>query len=468
MATLKKIDQIQLANWIGRECHFDLLYAVSRDGCTGAKFHELCDNKGPTVTVFFNADDNVYGGYASKSWTSNSEWVNDNVAFLFKLYTKNMWKPQQFTNKCKDQTFACENKWGPWFRELHSFKSPIEKKTNVYNLDKESLFNGEFFNIEKENAGSIASGHNNVKDLVVYAVLDGPGSLTPWRIPPLWTLQACQDLKDFISTYQPPKDLDVPDVNILLVGAVGAGKSSFLNTVNSIFHGDITSRACTGSSDHSLTTKLQQLRVRDPSSGSYMHVRLFDTPGIEEDLSIKQEDIGFILDGHLPNQYKFNPFSQASPDVPDFKQETSIKDKIHVVTYVIDASTIGEIKPGVVHTLSVIKRLIVDRGVPLVVLLTKLDKVCQLVENDITNIFKIEMVEGKVNEVAQMIAIPRSHVLPVKNYEKETELQTEISILALHVRAMKQILTFANDYFENYLDMAVIPNKTFAQFKSND
>ncbi|XP_062616139.1 interferon-induced protein 44-like [Saccostrea cucullata] len=403
MATLKKIDQIQLANWIGRECHFDLLYAVSRDGCTGAKFHELCDNKGPTVTVFFNADDNVYGGYASKSWTSNSEWVNDNVAFLFKLYTKNMWKPQQFTNKCKDQTFACENKWGPWFRELHSFKSPIEKKTNVYNLDKESLFNGEFFNIEKENAGSIASGHNNVKDLVVYAVLDGPGSLTPWRIPPLWTLQACQDLKDFISTYQPPKDLDVPDVNILLVGAVGAGKSSFLNTVNSIFHGDITSRACTGSSDHSLTTKLQQLRVRDPSSGSYMHVRLFDTPGIEEDLSIKQEDIGFILDGHLPNQYK---------------QETSIKDKIPV-TYVIDASTIGEIKPGVYTHWCYQKTHCRQRFSLLVVLLTKLDKVCQLVENDITNIFKIEMVEGKVNEVAQMIAIPRSHVLPVKNYKKK-------------------------------------------------
>ncbi|XP_062607572.1 interferon-induced protein 44-like [Saccostrea cucullata] len=213
--------------------------------------------------------------------------------------------------------------------------------------------------MEKENARSIASGHNNVKDLAVYAVLDGPGSITPWRISPLWTLQelekqlsnvlgyffkACQDLKDFISTYQPPKDLDVPDVNILFVGAVGAGKSSFLNTVNSIFHGNMTSRACTGSFDHSLTTKLQQLRVRDPSTGSYMHVRLFDIPGIEEELSIKQEDIGFILDGHLPNQYK---------------TETPIKDKIHVVAFVIDASTIGKLKPGVVHRLSVIKRLII-------------------------------------------------------------------------------------------------------------
>jgi hypothetical protein len=40
----------------------------------------------------------------------------------------------------------------------------------------------------------------------------------------------------------------------LLVGQVGAGKSSFFNTINSIFRGYITSQACSGNAEHSLTT----------------------------------------------------------------------------------------------------------------------------------------------------------------------------------------------------------------------
>lgn len=45
--------------------------------------------------------------------------------------------------------------------------------------------------------------------------------------------------------------------------------------------------------------------------------------------------------------------------------------------------------------------------------------------------FTSSLVEDAVNKAADIIAIPRSHVLPVKNYEKETILNMDINILAL-------------------------------------
>ena len=42
----------------------ELLYSGSRDGFTGADFHRMCDNKGPTFIVIRSAAplDNVFGG----------------------------------------------------------------------------------------------------------------------------------------------------------------------------------------------------------------------------------------------------------------------------------------------------------------------------------------------------------------------------------------------------------------------
>lgn len=49
--------------------------------------------------------------------------------------------------------------------------------------------------------------------------------------------QSFQELKEFVANYKPLEEMKIPEVNILLIGQVGAGKSSFLNTINSIFKG---------------------------------------------------------------------------------------------------------------------------------------------------------------------------------------------------------------------------------------
>lgn len=61
----------------------NLLYKASRDGWTAQKFHQLCDNKGPTYTRAILTDGRALGAYLSVSWTSNSGYVNDTNAFLY-------------------------------------------------------------------------------------------------------------------------------------------------------------------------------------------------------------------------------------------------------------------------------------------------------------------------------------------------------------------------------------------------
>ncbi|KAH3776045.1 hypothetical protein DPMN_177458 [Dreissena polymorpha] len=76
----------KLESWIGTGPKiFTLLYKITKDGCDAATFHQKCDNQGPTVTVLYNQQGSVYGGYGSASWNSTAAYINDAQAFLFQL-----------------------------------------------------------------------------------------------------------------------------------------------------------------------------------------------------------------------------------------------------------------------------------------------------------------------------------------------------------------------------------------------
>ncbi|KAH3892852.1 hypothetical protein DPMN_016985 [Dreissena polymorpha] len=100
--TLQLMDNYmdQLESWIctGPKI-FSLLYKITRDGCNATTFHHKCDNQGPTVTVLYNQQGSVYGGYASESWTSSNKYIQDANAFIFQLRYSGSNKPTKFPNK---------------------------------------------------------------------------------------------------------------------------------------------------------------------------------------------------------------------------------------------------------------------------------------------------------------------------------------------------------------------------------
>lgn len=172
---LKDRDRVQLSSWLRKDCNFKLLYKTSRDGGTPQTFHNMCDNKGPTVTIFYNTDNNVYGGYTSLCWDSSDMWYKDESSFLFQLYCNRIWKPNMFTTSEVSLRKTTTNvllmsTYGPTFEDLPSFNTQIEKKPDQYKMSTTNLFSGRFYNTGSEDMKSITNGHNNVTDLEVYVV----------------------------------------------------------------------------------------------------------------------------------------------------------------------------------------------------------------------------------------------------------------------------------------------------------
>jgi len=58
-----------------------LLYSGRTHGWDIEKFHELCDKKGPTITVMKSKASRVFGGFAMQcweSWTNNDDFMTTN------------------------------------------------------------------------------------------------------------------------------------------------------------------------------------------------------------------------------------------------------------------------------------------------------------------------------------------------------------------------------------------------------
>ena len=75
---------------------------------------------------------------------------------------------------------------------------------------------------------------------------------------------------------------------------------------------------------------------------------------------------------------------------------------------------------------------------------------CSHVEEDVSAVYQSLPIQELVDTVSGMFGVPRGHVLPVKNYEKEINVNNDVSILALH--SLRQILRAAEDFMFNLLD----------------
>uniref|UniRef100_A0A3B3T186 Uncharacterized protein n=1 Tax=Paramormyrops kingsleyae TaxID=1676925 RepID=A0A3B3T186_9TELE len=125
----------------------------------------------------------------------------------------------------------------------------------------------------------------------------------PWRNV-AWDHSTQTDLKQYLLDYKPTID-SVPQARILLIGQLKAGKSSFFNSINSIFRSNITSQAKVGEMTTSLTLKYRTYQVKAGRGGPPLAFLLCDTMGLEarEDGGMNIEDIDSILKGYIKEGY---------------------------------------------------------------------------------------------------------------------------------------------------------------------
>jgi len=85
--------------------------------------------------------------------------------------------------------------------------------------------------------------------------------------------------------------------------------------------------------------------------------------------------------------------------------------------------------------------------IPLVIIITKIDKFDARLSTDVSSVFKNTKVKDVVMEMSKLFGIPGNKVLPLKNYDMEVTLDTGVDILVLI--ALRQMLHSAEDHLDN-------------------
>ncbi|XP_016103955.1 interferon-induced protein 44-like [Sinocyclocheilus grahami] len=260
--------------------------------------------------------------------------------------------------------------------------------------------------------------------------------------------QRRQALLSTISGWKPSVS-SVKEARILLVGPVGAGKSSFFNSINSAFKGYVSSQANTGTAGTSLTTQFRPYYIKPSSSVTHVPFILCDTMGLEDGVNTGLDvDFATILKGHIQDKYQFNPLMPIQPDSPHFHKSPGLKDKIHCVVFVIDISRVKLLSDKMIEKFVVFRKKANQLSIPQLVLLTKVDEACPLVAEDLKNVYQSHYINKMMQEVSFQLGVSLSVVVPVKNYYQELEIDPQTDILLLN--AVVQMLRAAEGYFDDF------------------
>ncbi|XP_057181027.1 interferon-induced protein 44-like [Triplophysa rosa] len=437
------------------DAELTLLYKASVHGYDASAFHQCCDRQGPTLLVAYNNSGYVFGGYTSVDYTQSGGYITDDKAFLFNV-PKHGGNP--ITIKVKSGCHARLDDSGvPNFGQQLFFcynNRPCLSDNSQMGLGSNTYCNTNMYNTFKFNAKTLYGNDTQLAECEVYKVSHQKKNQVTekqWRNV-WWTVEQKQELLKSIKNYK-PLESSVNRVQILMIGPVGAGKSSFFNSINSIFMGRMTNKAMAGSSGTSLTTHFRTYPVKDGREGKPLPFVLCDTMGLEEQsgAGLDIEDISCILQGLIPDRYTFNPVAPYQLKEQKFSRSASLEQKIHCVVYVIDATKISLMSSKLEEKLAGIRRKLNLLGVPQIVLMTKVDEACPLVEEDLQKVYISSYIKTKVQEVSSRLGVPVSCVLPVKNYSQELELNLSCDVLLL--TALQQMLRFADDYFDDISPM---------------
>ncbi|XP_073732576.1 interferon-induced protein 44-like [Misgurnus anguillicaudatus] len=237
---------------------------------------------------------------------------------------------------------------------------------------------------------------------------------------------------------------EISNVKILVAGQIGAGKSSFINSINSAFQGVIDCEAladATACTSQSFTQRFQTFHISN-KSGKLPFV-FGDIMGLEADSvsGLQVDDVINTISGHVKEYYKFMGGKALTSEDEYYKEKPSVSDQAFCLVYVIAADTVHLAENNLFKKLKLIRQRISDQGIPQVIVMTKVDEACPLVKNDLKKIYYSKKIEEKVQYCSIQVGVPITSIFPVKNYHNEINTNDEADVLIL--KALDQIVRSA-------------------------
>ncbi|XP_072301559.1 interferon-induced protein 44-like [Eucyclogobius newberryi] len=268
----------------------------------------------------------------------------------------------------------------------------------------------------------------------------------PWR-KISWGNQK-EELLNAINRYTPRHG--EKHLRVLVYGPVGAGKSSFINSVASALYGRIYIDAAANTSDstaRSFTLKYETHRIyKEEGFSDEPYPFVFnDIMGMEggDGLGIDPEDIKLAMKGHVKEGYKFNPMSPLAKEDFHYNPNPTIDDKVHVLVLMLSANC-PEIEPSVIDKMKQVRETARDLGIPQIAIGTHVDKACPEIKKDVKNIYQSKSLKTNMEEFSKAVGIPVNCIMGVKNYSEETDNDDDKDTLLLI--ALKHMVTYGQDF----------------------
>ncbi|XP_037647582.1 interferon-induced protein 44-like [Sebastes umbrosus] len=250
----------------------------------------------------------------------------------------------------------------------------------------------------------------------------------------------------FVKNFQPLND-EVQQLRALLYGPAGSGKSSFVNSVESVLRGRISGRVLEDAiSQESFTTKYTTYKIHKGKLGTFYPLSFTDIMGLEKGTNrgVGLEDIKLAMEGHIKNGYTFNPCSKISADDRYYNKDPTLNDRVHVLVCVISASTVNILSDETMKKMRDVRLAAKDMEIPQLAILTKIDAACPEVNADIKNVYKSTYLKEKMDELNVALGFTLNCIFPVKNYHSEIDTDDDIDTLILS--ALRRMIIYGEDF----------------------
>ncbi|OUM60042.1 hypothetical protein PIROE2DRAFT_63389 [Piromyces sp. E2] len=100
---------LEIPEFKNKNIIFKLLYRLSEDGSSITNFHRLCNNIKNNITLIKTTENERFGGFTQKAWTSSNSNIQDDQSFCFSISQKKIFNSEGST------TILDKSNTGPCF-----------------------------------------------------------------------------------------------------------------------------------------------------------------------------------------------------------------------------------------------------------------------------------------------------------------------------------------------------------------